>query len=44
MGDESPINSLGLVIFTSPEKASKHTYAPEETESPLNTGNIVPLY
>jgi hypothetical protein len=44
MGDESPINSLGLVKIISPEKAFKRTYALEETESPLNTGNYVPLY
>jgi hypothetical protein len=37
MGEASPLNSLGLVKITSPEKAFKHTYALEETASPLNT-------
>jgi len=42
MGEESPINSLGLVEITSPEKALKHAYALEETASPLNTGTKFP--
>ena len=34
--EKTPINSLGLVKITSPEKAFKHTYALEEAASPLN--------